>query len=400
MALGNLNLYTAPKGRREPKDLERLANHLSYAAADYTQALQRDPACLWAAQGAGCALAEAGHLAEARVAFEAVREAAAASRGFVYVPDVLINLAHVALAEEQYAVATALYETALGGREGTASGNGPGRKSGATSSTLQRDRHAGVLVSLARAQYDANHLPEARKALVRSLHDDPSSAATWFDVGLTLQESAVRAVNKRRPVGDERKLPEFETSRRSLDTAHRVFRFLLHRGPRATGIKDKNLQVHIEFVAKTRERVAKAVEEAKREAELTRARREQSRLALEAARKAQAAVEEETRLLAEAEARAREEIAREHARKLERLKEAWKEAAALQKAVDAGDAGAIKRQSKSNVASVTTTGFLAPDQLEDESEDEDFDPHRPDEGMMIVDGDAGLECTCVLVFVP
>uniref|UniRef100_A0A1D1ZQJ7 Uncharacterized protein n=2 Tax=Auxenochlorella protothecoides TaxID=3075 RepID=A0A1D1ZQJ7_AUXPR len=372
VALGNLNLYTAPRERKTPRDVERAEVHFSYAAREYARALERDPANLWAAQGLGCVLAEAGHLREARVAFTAVNEAAAASGGFVAAPDAGVNLAHVALAEEAYDAAVAGYGAALRRRGG------------------RRDADPRLLLCLARAQHDANRLPEARAALVRAAHADPTLTPAWFDLGLALQEHAVRSVNARRAPGDPGRLAEFEAARRALETAHRVFEALRRRGARATGLKDAALAAHVEFVARTHARTRQAVESARREAELADARREERRAALEAARGAKALEDEEARLRAEAEARALEARAREHAVRLDRLKREWKDAAVVAKAVAAGDVTGVPAASAGGTGRGPSAADAAADALfyvEDEEGDEDFDPSRPEVGSGGEDGE-------------
>lgn len=60
---------------------------------------RQDPNNLYAANGAGCVLAQKGNIAEARELFAAVREATAD------IPDVWINLAHCSVEQNQLAAA-------------------------------------------------------------------------------------------------------------------------------------------------------------------------------------------------------------------------------------------------------------------------------------------------------
>lgn len=68
---------------------------------------------VWAANGVGAALAELGHLDAARSVFAEVHTAMAAAQGFLQVPDVIINLANVHLARQEYPDAIHLYKLAL-----------------------------------------------------------------------------------------------------------------------------------------------------------------------------------------------------------------------------------------------------------------------------------------------
>lgn len=137
------------------------------ALEEYTKVLTKEKHNVWAANGVGAALAELGHLDAARAVFSEVHGAMAAASGFLAVPDVIINLANVHLARQEYPDAIHLYKAAL--RE------------------LPHKHHPTVLLYLARAYYDSDNLLKAQAALARATHLAPTDYKLRFNFALTLQ---------------------------------------------------------------------------------------------------------------------------------------------------------------------------------------------------------------------
>eukprot|EP00887_Chlorella_sp_A99_P005280 scaffold1.g5280.t1 len=269
VALGNIYLYSAPTDRRKEEAAQKAERQLTSAMGCFRRALERDEGNIYAANGVGCVLAELGDLDGAKD----VQEAAAAMAGFWRMPDV----------GEQYTSAVKMY-----------------------SSTLKRffdNRSAQLSLYLARALYDADRLPEAKRVLARALHAAPADRRLLFNVGFCMQEWAQRTLRKERPPGDPTKLSDFRRAAEELVKAHRVFLQLRALGPALTGLETKKIDTHVNFVSDTHNRALM-----KREFE-----------------EAQAAA------LREAAARRAQAKAAEAAARLERMRAGWQEAEAKRK---------------------------------------------------------------------
>lgn len=93
-----------PTSKPQPLCFLMLQSEISYR-----EVLTAEPRNVYAANGLGVVLAERGSLDAARDTFSMVQEAAAASGGFVKLPDVWINLANLYLAKQNYASAIQMY---------------------------------------------------------------------------------------------------------------------------------------------------------------------------------------------------------------------------------------------------------------------------------------------------
>ncbi|MEW5301852.1 MAG: hypothetical protein WDW36_004683 [Sanguina aurantia] len=230
---------------------------------DYRSLLASQPSNVYAANGIGATLAEMGHLEEAGAVFGEVVAAVAASNGFLQVPDVLLNQANVALANQQYASAIRLYQIALEkGRD---------------------DNRTQILLYLARAHYDSDDLRSAKSCLVRAIHLAPTDYKLRFNAALTMQEWAVRVYRKKRPAADPTKIAEFTSAADDLRSAIKFFVHLKQLGKERSRMEDTKLDAHIAFC---RDQVAKAAQyilAAEGEAETNGLRRMEQNKLLEAA---------------------------------------------------------------------------------------------------------------------
>jgi RNA polymerase-associated protein CTR9 len=165
------------KGRSamDDKTKQRVKEHLEQALAYYTKVLQTHPQNIYAANGVGAILAEQGKVEQAKEVFVSVQEVAAAS-GDLVMPDVWVNLAHIFLAQEQYNNAIKMYQNCL--------------------KKFYYNCDSQVLLYMARAYYDWDHLQECKRTLLRALHLKPTDARLRFDVALAMQEFAFRTLNR------------------------------------------------------------------------------------------------------------------------------------------------------------------------------------------------------------
>ncbi|KAK9810525.1 hypothetical protein WJX72_012163 [[Myrmecia] bisecta] len=351
LCMGNLFLDTAPSDRKKGDSQARAERNLKMAAEQYKQVLQTAPGNLYAANGIGAVLAEQGSFGNAREIFQRVQETAAASEGFLQMPDTAVNLASLHLAQEQYQAAVQLYN-----------------------STLKKHFHnnnARILLYLARAHYDADNLMEAKSALLRAMHLDPSDHKLGFNTALTMQEFAVRTLRKKRPEGDPNKLAEFDLAVGQLTDAGRFFGVFRGLGSAKSGIDSKRLDAHIAFCTDTLNRAQAHLEQARKEQALVEAKRAQSLAALEAAARQREAVAAEK---AAAERRAgeeRERRAKQQAEKLARLKEEWRDKAVMAAAAEEGDAAKLDKKKRKK-----TLDDAVNDLFEEEEDDGDYDPNQ------------------------
>lgn len=355
LAMANLHAYSAPSDRRKEEAIKRAEVHYSHAMELYRRVLEKDEGCISAANGVGCILAEVGNMSAAKEVFLQVQEASAATDGFWRMPDAWINLANVYLAQQQYVPAIQMYKNAL-------------RK-------FYDNRSALVMLYLARAQYDADQLPEAKATLTKALHLAPTDHKLRFDVAVTLQEWAVRTLNKERPPGDPGKYAEMKQAMRELQHAHRFFLHLKQLG-RAAGLDPKKLQHHVEFVVETHDKSLKYLEAARHESEQAALRQQMATMQAEAARRERELAAKNQLAREEAAKRRLEEQARRNAEKLQQMKDRWKTQATVQKAVEQGDAAqAAKAVEKSKQAAAAAEQGDEYNNLFDESEeDEDYVP--------------------------
>jgi RNA polymerase-associated protein CTR9 len=95
VALGNYHAATAREFKTE-KTKQMRAESYKLAVNFYSQALRRDPTNVYAANGLAIAIAESGHVEQARDLFNQVREAA------INNSSVWVNLAHAYVELKQY----------------------------------------------------------------------------------------------------------------------------------------------------------------------------------------------------------------------------------------------------------------------------------------------------------
>jgi RNA polymerase-associated protein CTR9 len=234
LAEANLQLYTAPVERGTHDAADSAARHLSHALELYRRVFERDGGNVFAVNGIGCALAEAGHLKEAHRAFLAAQEAAT-SDGRVELSDAAINLGCLYLLDKQYDRATQVFESAL--------------------RRVSEGRAAHLLLLLARAHYDANRLDGAVKALKRAMHVDPGNKKLQFNLALTLQEHASRLLGKRRSESDPDAAPEARAVLRMFEQSYRLFDGLRVA---ATGESQRRkLEVHLDFIRESFQKAEK-----------------------------------------------------------------------------------------------------------------------------------------------
>ncbi|PRW61484.1 RNA polymerase-associated CTR9-like protein [Chlorella sorokiniana] len=370
LAMANLHAYSAPSSRKTDKDKLRAEVHYSHAMELYRRVLEKDEGCISAANGVGCILAEVGNMTAAKEVFLQVQEASAASSGFWRMPDAWVNLANVYLAQEQYVPAIQMYSNAL-------------RK-------FYDNRSAMVMLYLARAQYDADHLPEAKRTLTKALHLAPTDHQLRFNVALTLQEWAVRTLQRGKE-GDPGRLPAVLRAMKELREAHRFFTYL-HGLGKASGLNPEILKHHINFVAKTHEDARVPLEKAQQK--VAEAAEKEQRLRERAEKdKERRELEEEQRQILEAAARRKlEEEAQRQAEKLQNLQQQWRNAAVMEKAVAKGDAAAVAKKAAEDARAAQEAqvdALFASDEEDEDYNPEAMDAEFPDEPPRGVGGAAG-----------
>ncbi|EFN52318.1 hypothetical protein CHLNCDRAFT_139104 [Chlorella variabilis] len=367
LAMANLHAYSAPSDRRKEDSAKKAEVHYSHALELYRRVLEKDEGCIFAANGVGCVLAELGNLTAAKEVFLQVQEASAASDGFLRMPDAWINLANVYLAQEQYTAAIQMYKNAL-------------RK-------FYDNRSALVMLYLARAQYDADQLPEAKCTLTKALHLAPTDHKLRFDVAVTMQacvlEWAVRTLQKKRPAGDPSRYEDFRRAVRDLEHAHRFFQYL-HSLGRGHQLDTRKLQQHINFVAKTHGKALAHLERAREDAQKAAQRQAAAQAEKNAQETSKRLAEERRKAEEGVQRRKQEEQARGNVERLRQLQEQWRTNATMQKAVAAGDATAV--QKVNNDAAAAAVNAQVDALFASSEEDEDYNPENPDD---LPDFDAG-----------
>ncbi|MEW5317155.1 MAG: hypothetical protein WDW38_008482 [Sanguina aurantia] len=318
LLLGSAPHITKRKGDEAGR---RAQERYAKVCEDYRSLLASQPSNVYAANGIGATLAEMGHLEEAGAVFGEVVAAVAASNGFLQVPDVLLNQANVALANQQYASAIRLYQIALEkGRD---------------------DNRTQILLYLARAHYDSDDLRSAKSCLVRAIHLAPTDYKLRFNAALTMQEWAVRVYRKKRPAADPTKIAEFTSAADDLRSAIKFFVHLKQLGKERSRMEDTKLDAHVAFC---RDQVAKAAQyilAAEGEAETNGLRRMEQNKLLEAAEQSR----QSEMLRKKADERAakddNERRAQEARSKLADLQQRWQSARGSDNFVEAeGDAPA------------------------------------------------------------
>jgi tetratricopeptide (TPR) repeat protein len=78
----------------------------------YREVLKQQPDNIYAVNGLGTCLAELGHTAAAKQAFDEVMRASAKTKGFVRLPETYVNIGNLWLARQQYSDALTMYEHA------------------------------------------------------------------------------------------------------------------------------------------------------------------------------------------------------------------------------------------------------------------------------------------------
>lgn len=91
------------------RDAVKREKHMTYASQLLENTLKKHPDNLYAANNIGAVLGERGYIQDAYSCFTRVRETAKTFG----LPELLVNLAHISLAVQQYGQATSLYENAL-----------------------------------------------------------------------------------------------------------------------------------------------------------------------------------------------------------------------------------------------------------------------------------------------
>jgi tetratricopeptide (TPR) repeat protein len=133
LSLGNIyfnNLKTPTK----------YSKHLHHAADYYKRILSKDKANAYAANGLGTVLAEKGELAKAKACFDRVREVSGDT-----IPDTLLNLGHIYLAQKKHPEALQMYQSYMGRTQNTGA---------PITSKSQDDDDAQVLLYIAFAYFD------------------------------------------------------------------------------------------------------------------------------------------------------------------------------------------------------------------------------------------------------
>lgn len=168
VALGNLyfmNSITVPDK----------AHHIGHARVYHTKVLKKEPKNLYAAHGLGLVLAEEfGKVDDARAVLQAVRE-----RSGDKPDEILINIAHMFVAQGQRSAAIHCYETFLKKRPPAADG-----------------LHVRVLEFVAHAHFLERGWEKALRAMLKGFHLEPTKAALAFNVGLILDASVSEAFKR------------------------------------------------------------------------------------------------------------------------------------------------------------------------------------------------------------
>ena len=173
IALGNIWLQMLHMPSR---DKEKEKKHQERALNMYKTVLKNDPRNIWAANGVGAVLAHKGFIQEAREIFASVRESTAEFC------DVWLNIAHIYVEQKQFISAIQMYENCL-------------RK-------FYKHQNVEVLGYLARAQFRAGNLQQAKMTLIRAQHVAPQDTVILFNLALVLQRLATQVLKDEKSVLD------------------------------------------------------------------------------------------------------------------------------------------------------------------------------------------------------
>ncbi|KAK9845686.1 hypothetical protein WJX84_004302 [Apatococcus fuscideae] len=346
LALGNLFLNSISHSAKHPGSEDRDSKQFTRALALYKRALEQNPGNLYAVNGIGAVLAEQGHLTDAHDIFGQVQEVSAASEGFFQMPEASVNLASAALAQQNFAPSAQLFQ-----------------------SCLRRHFHgqsSRVLLYLARAQYDANRLLDAKKTLQRAIHCSPWDTTLAFNLAVVMQEYGVRELKKERRAGDPNKLTELTAAGVQLTQAWRLFTFhksqLDRLGKHTVPVDKKKLAAHLNFCNSTFQKAQVLVKEAEKEEEAADEVRAAAQHAIQLAAQARQAEVWAREQKAEQARLDREAAGRQQAAKMERLKQDWRDNEAARQAAEQGDASKVDRKRKKDQqAAAEEAAFIEPD---------------------------------------
>ncbi|BBN12945.1 RNA polymerase-associated protein CTR9 [Marchantia polymorpha subsp. ruderalis] len=290
LALGNWNYYAAVRGERKDPKLE--ATHLEKAKELYNKVLVQKPNNMYAANGIGIVLAEKGIFDLSKEVFTQVQEAAAGNVT-VEMPDVWINLAHIYLAQGQFALAIKMYQNCL--------------------RRFYYNTESQVLLYLARTHYEAEQWQDCKRALLRAIHLAPSNYTLRFDAAIAMQKFSTATLQKPKRTADE-----VRQSVAELKNALRLFSQL--SGVAAShghGFDEKKIDMHVEYCKHLLDAAKVHLEAAEREEQQNRQKQEVARQ-LHQAEEARRKAEEERKQ--QMEKRFREEEARRLQREEEKLR--------------------------------------------------------------------------------
>ncbi|KAF8067234.1 ctr9 [Scenedesmus sp. PABB004] len=275
-------------GRSAAADRTR-REYIYKALSMYRAVLKAQPDSIYAVNGLGTCLAELGHMAAAKAAFDEVIRATSKTKGFVVLPETYVNLGHVWLGRTAYGDALRMYEHA---------------------SRLSNHKNATILLYMARAHHDAGDHLSAKRCLLKALHLSPGDVKLRFNLAFVLQEWAVKVFKRRYLPGDTDKLRDYEAAEAAFAEAEKIFNHLHALGKPSTRIEPKKLLMHSSFCAKQLPNAAQMVRQAQDEqlvAETQRRLRAAELAAAEAERRHREAADsaakkaEQARKLAEAQ---------------------------------------------------------------------------------------------------
>jgi RNA polymerase-associated protein CTR9 len=362
LALGNVFLYSIPGDLHQTGNYEKAATNLFHAMGFYRRALEKDPGNLFAANGIGCVLAEAGRLVEAKDVFLRVQEAAAATDGFITISDASVNLAGVQLGLKQPKAAEATFQQAC-----------------KKNPSLKLDPR--LLLYLAKAQYESDQVNEAIKTVSKALHIAPGDHRLRFNAAYLMQQAGAKVLQQEEFVGgDEGKVAAYCDAAISFENSHRIFKALVELGQSQTGIPSKKVQHHVAFAADMHKSALAKVAAAEQAAEAAEKKRHEVMMKKKVAEKAKEIEAQRKAAEAEAEKRRREEIARAADEQHRQTKQAWLAEKKVRKAVQKGDISDIPEKQHQPLPQVQSGA----DELEalfgSESDDEEYVPgdEQPD----------------------
>lgn len=327
VALGNIHLYSIPGELHHSGNYEKAAVHLTNAMGLFKRALERDSGNLFAANGIGCVLAEAGRLTDAKEVFLRAQEASAATDGFITISDASVNLANVQLGLKQSKAAEATFKQAMKKHP-----------------LLQLDPR--LLLYLARAQYESNNGEEAIKTVARALHLAPADHRLRFNAAYLLQQGGAKVLHQTEfSGGEEAKVEAYRGAVLAFENSHRIFMGLQQIGQSSTGIATKKLDHHVGFAAEMHKSALAKLVAAEKEASAAVLKRNEQALRRKAAEKTKELEKQRRDAESKAEDLRQQEIAKKTQEHLKHLKDAWKRGTAMEKAVAEGDISGIQKPS-------------------------------------------------------